>query len=191
MPGRSQFRWLLPLLLVVFLLPPDVSGWFLDGGLEDQVAVMQAAFRRRDLTGLYRDYVDGKLKTEIAKLVDKMKKDRGNGPRISRRLKFRSYKEYSAAGHDEVISHFFDVMLRPPEKKQTPINNSSYLRLALVLSLLFAHYDRGMGIVRRDVSSSRARIYYKGNGFNMIAYFVKRSGRWHITNEAIYKQAGK
>lgn len=165
------------------LLPGASSAWFLDGGLESKIGDMRALFREKKLPLLYAEHVDRKLKNDIEAAIGEMKKDRANGFEISRRLRFRSYPLYLQAGPEEVVNHFFAAMLDPAKKKQRPVGNASYLKLALILSLLFAPFDKDMSIVDREIAGGGARVYFAGNGFRMAAYFAERNGRWYLTSE--------
>ena len=87
------------------------------------------------------------------------------------------------ADHELIVSHFFETMMHPSGKKPSGIKNESYLRLALALSLLFAHLDEGMKITDKRIDRQHAEIIYRGNSFTMAACYVYRNGRWLLSDD--------
>ncbi|MFW5861168.1 MAG: hypothetical protein ACOCWZ_02875 [Spirochaetota bacterium] len=132
---------------------------------------------------LYDEHVDHEFKSDIHTLVDKMKKDRKNGHRIARRIGFDHYRDLKKADAHTVVSHFFDTMLHPPGKKPPGINNESYLRLALALSLLFSYLDEDMKIVDKRIDRANAEVIYKGKGFTMAVCYVYRKNNWYQSDD--------
>jgi hypothetical protein len=174
------------LSILIVNLSPSLP-WFLDRGLERSLSEMQQLFRERELFKLYSEYADIQLKMKIGKSIDRMKQDKINAYEISKSLKFKRYRDFLSASHDVVIMKFFFLMLHPPKKKGKTIENAEYLRLALLLSLMFAHFDKGMEMVDRHISGNVAKLTYSGNGFTMIAYYVFRKNRWYISDRGLIK----
>ncbi|GEM_PF-704219 len=172
------------LLCIFFSLP--LYAWFMDKGLEEHLEEMRALFRKRELFRIYTGYVDTQLKARIGKAIDRMKADRAHSTLISHKLGFGRHKDFLSASHDTIVRRYFTLMLNPPGRKGRSINNADYLRLALLLSLLFAHLDTGMEIVEKNISGTSAKITYSGNGLRMVTYYVYRNKRWCISDrEAI------
>jgi len=162
-------------------------GWFFDRGLEERIVEMRGVFQRRDLPALYRKYVNSTLRNEIANSIREMKKDRREGREIARRLHFSSYRSYLDADADTVVDKFFFAMLNPPGRRQSSLNNVYYLKLAFFLSLLFAHCDSGMEIVRKDISGVSAKVHYVGNNLQLVVYYVYKNGMWYLTREGLIR----
>lgn len=148
---------------------------------------MRTVFQRKDLSALYRKYVNSTLKNEISNSISEMKKDRREGREIARRLHFGSYRAYLDADAGTIVNKFFYTMLNPPVRRLRPLNNVYYLKLAFFLSLLFAHCDSGMEIIRKDISGASAKIYYVGNNLRLVVYFVYKNGTWYLTREGLVR----
>ncbi len=175
------------LLSMLTVNPSPSLPWFLDRGLERSLSDMQRLFRERELFKLYSEYADIELKMRIGKSIDRMKQDKKNVYEISKSLKFKRYRDFLSASHDVVVMKFFYLMLHPPKKRGGKIENAEYLRLALLLSLMFAHFDKGMEMVDRNISGNVATLTYSGNGFTMMAYYVFRKNRWYISDRRLIK----
>ena len=130
--------------------------------------------------------MDIQLKLKIGRAIDRMKKDRANGRLIAGRLRFKNYKEFYNADHGEIVKRFFSLMITSPKRKKT-VRNADYLKLALLLALLFAHLDYGMELINKDISGDTAKLYYFGNGFKMAASFIYRNDRWFLTEGSLIK----
>ena len=181
-------KFITPAVLLVQMITLSPSfPWFLDRGLEDRVNEMRVLFWNKKLFKLYSDYVDIQLKMRIGKSIETMRNDRKNVYRISKRLDFKGYKDFLKASHNEIVSRFFYQMLNPPKKKRRTIKNAAYLRLALLLSLMFAHFDDGMKIVDKEISGNFAKLRYSGNGFNMVTYFIFKNNMWYISDKDLIK----
>ncbi len=165
-------------MVIVLLLSIPANAWFLDRGLESTVNKMKTLFQQRKLMTLYDEHVDPEFKSDIHRLIIKMKKDTKNGHRIARRIGFDHYRDFKKADPHTVVSHFFDTMLHPPQKKPPGIDNESYLRLALALSLLFSYLDEDMKIADKRIDRKNAEVIYKGKGFTMAVCYVYRKGNW-------------
>ncbi len=159
------------------------SGWFFDRGLEDRVVRMKELFDRRELMSLYDGFVDDRLKINLEKSATVIKDDRRNGPLMARRLHFGGYGDFQKAEPRRVVERFFYAMTHPPEKKGRPVRNAEYLTLAFELTVLFACFDDGMKLVKRDISGNRARLYYSGNNLKMIAHYIYRDRKWYLTRQ--------
>lgn len=181
---KRTFYMLLSILIVAQY--PSLP-WLLDRGLEERLGEMKLLFRNRELFKLYTEYADIQLKMRIGKSIDRMREDRINAREISKRLRFKRYGDFLRSNHDEVVSKFFSLMIDPPKKKGRAIKNAEYLRLALLLSLMFAHFDKGMEMIDRHISGNVAKLTYSGNGFNMIAYYLFRNNRWYISDRELIK----
>ncbi|HON79105.1 MAG TPA: hypothetical protein PK544_11480 [Spirochaetota bacterium] len=174
-------------LIITAVLCSPSYGWFFDRGLEDRIHEMRSVFQRKDLSGLYRRYVNSTLRDEISNSIREMKKDRGEGREIARRLHFRSYSAYIDADANSIVDQFFYTMLHPPARRQRPLNNVYYLKLAFFLSLLFAHCDSGMDVVKKDISGVSAKVYYVGNNLRLVVYYVYKNGTWYLTREGLVR----
>jgi len=131
--------------------------------------------------------VNSTLRDEIAHSIREMKKDRREGREIARRLHFRNYRAYLNADADLIVDQFFYTMLNPPVRRQQPLSNVYYLKLAFFLSLLFAHCDSGMEVVKKDISGVSAKVYYVGNNLRLVVYFVYKNGMWYLTREGLVR----
>ena len=180
---RNDRGCFLPALIVLLLFVQPAHPWFLDRGLESTVQEMKHLFREKKLMRLYNRHVDPDLKSDIHRLIDRMKKDDRNGGKIAGRIGFTGYAAMKRADHETIVSHFFETMVNSPGKKPSGIKNESYLRLALALSLLFAHLDEGMEIADKRIDRRDAEIIYKGNSFTMAACYVYRKGRWFLSDD--------
>jgi len=158
--------------------------WFWDRGLEARISEMRDMFRRRHLVRLFNECVDERVRREVLADVAEMRRDASNAGKIAQRLGFANRAEYLAADGNEVVSRFFNAMLHPPARRREALSNPHYLRLALYLSLIFAHLDEGMVVTRRSVSRNSARVGYAGNNFRMTVPYVYRNGAWYITRES-------
>ena len=170
-------------VIIVTLLSVPVNAWLLDRGLESTINRMKNLFQQRKLTQLYDEHVDGEFKRDINRLIDRMKKDTKNGNRIARRIGFAHYGDLKKADADTIVAHFFETMLHPPRKKPPAIENESYLRLALALSLLFSYLDEGMEIADKRIDRKNAEVIYKGKGFMMAVCYVYRDNRWYQSDD--------
>jgi hypothetical protein len=175
------------LLSILIVTQSPLSPWFLDRGLEKSLSEMKLLFRNRELFKLYTEYADIQLKMRIGKSIDRMREDKISAYEISKRLGFKRYRGFLRSSHDEVVNKFFSLMINPPKKKGRTIKNAEYLRLALLLSLMFAHFDKGMEMIDRHISGNVAKLTYSGNGFNMIAYYLFRNNRWYISDRELVK----
>jgi hypothetical protein len=172
------------LLLGIFVSLP-LYAWFMDKGLEGHLEEMKALFRKRELFRIYTGYVDSRLKVRIGKAIDRMKADRAHSTLIAHKLGFGRHQDFLSASHDDIVRRYFMLMVNPPGRKGRSINNADYLRLALLLSLLFAHLDTGMKIIEKNISGTSARIIYSGNGLRIVTYYVYRNKRWCISNREV------
>ena len=112
-------KFIAPMILFVQMVTLSPSfPWFMDKGLEDRVNEMKSLFRGKKLVRLYSDYVDVQLKMRIGKSIDRMRGDKRNIYRISKRLEFKKHKDYLTASHNEIVSRFFHLMLNPPKKRK-------------------------------------------------------------------------
>jgi len=172
-------------LCAVALVAAPARAWLFDRGLEDTVDAMRDLFGKRELVALYDRYVDPRLRAEIEASAALIQKDRANGALIARRLRFADRGEFQKAEPRRVVEHFFMAMKDPPGKKGGAVNNAEYLKTAFSLTVLFAHFDDGMRLVRREIAGNRAKLYYRGNNLKMIAYFTYRDKRWLITRKGL------
>ena len=167
--------------LIVSVTP--ASGWFFDRGLEERVVRMKGLFDKRELMFLYDGFVDNRLKGDLEKSAAGIKDDRKNGPLMAKRLHFNGYAEFLSADPRRVVERFFFTMTHPPKKKGRPVRNAEYLKLAFELTVLFACFDDGMNLVKRDISGNRAWLYYSGNNLKMIAHYIYRDRKWYLTRQ--------
>lgn len=172
-------------LCAVALVSAPARAWLFDRGLEDSVDAMRDLFRKRELMALYDRHVDPRLRAEIEASAALIQKDRANGALIARRLRFADRGKFLKAEPRRVVEHFFMAMKDPPRKKGGAVANAEYLKTAFSLTVLFAHFDEGMRLVRREISGNRAKLYYRGNNLKMIAYFAYRDKRWFITRNGL------
>jgi hypothetical protein len=172
-------------LCAVALMPVPAAGWLFDRGLEETVTGMRALFRQREFMGLYDRHVDPRLRAEIEASAPLIKKDRANGALIAKRLRFAEVGEFYRADARKLVEHFFLAMKDPPRKKGGTVRNAEYLKMAFSLTVLFAHFDDGMYLVKREIEGSRARLFYRGNNLKMIAYFAYRDNRWYLTRKGL------
>jgi hypothetical protein len=183
MLNASGNRVITAILAIIIAGAAPLNAWLFDRGLEDRIGRMRSMFRNKDLPTLYRQFVDDRCRADIGKLIDRMRADRKNNGSISRKLGFRNKKAYLDAEKDAVVDRFFDVMIHPGDSKLKPINNASYLRLALLLSLLFAHLDDGMELEHKNITDDGARLIYAREGFRAAAAYVFRNDNWFLTTD--------
>lgn len=172
-------------LCAAALMPAPAAGWLFDRGLEETVTGMRALFKKREFMGLYDRHVDPRLRAEIEASAALIKKDRANGALIARRLRFAEAGEFYRADARKLVEHFFLAMKDPPRKKGDTVRNAGYLTTAFSLAVLFAHFDDGMYLEKREIAGNRARLFYRGNSLKMIAYFTYRDSRWYLTRKGL------
>lgn len=182
---RPRLRAAASALCAALLVAIPAGAWLFDRGLEESVAGMRALFRKRDLMGLYGRHVDPRLRDEIEKSAALIRKDGANGALIAKRLRFADRGELLRAEPRRIVEHFFIAMKDPPRRKGEPVRNAEYLKTAFSLTVLFAHFDEGMYLVKREIAGNRAKLYYQGNNLKMIAYFAYRDNRWYITRNGL------
>lgn len=172
-------------LCMAALVSAPAGAWLFDRGLEETVSGMRTLFRKREFMGLYDRHVDPRLRAEVEASAALIKKDRANGAVIARRLRFADGGELYRADARKLVEHFFLAMKDPPRKKGETVRNAEYLKTAFSLAVLFAHFDDGMYLVKREITGSRARLFYQGNNLKMIAYFSYRDNRWYLTRKGL------
>ncbi len=159
--------------------------WFFDRGLERSFEEMKALFDRRELYSLYLNYVDPVFRMEIETTARAIQKDSKNGPEIARRLHFPNYNSFKKAHPRRIVEHFFLAMNNPPKKKAPLVHNAEYLKTVYTLASLFAPFDRGMVITKKEIDGAKARLIFQGNNMKMIAYFARRNEKWYLTRKGM------
>lgn len=180
---KQQKAFLLGLFCFFIWYPSKSECWLFDRGLEKEVQAMKDLFKKGDLFRLYCEYVDPILRVEIENNVSRVASDKKNGPEIARRLRFPDYESLRKARPRDIVEHYFLAMKKPPKKKAQLVENIWYLKTAYILTMTLAPFDDGMQIVKRKINSERAQLFFEGNNMKVIAHFVRRNGKWYITNK--------
>ncbi len=172
---------ILKIIIIIVFIPSCSFAWF-NRGLDATLITMQNLFSKRDLITLYNEYVHPDIKSDVLTLIDAMKNEKTDDRKIALRLGFANLNQYYSASHQDIINHFFLMMVSSRYTKPSDIKNSAYLRLAISLSLLFAFLDNGMALVEKDIGFRCAKLTYNGNSFTMKIYFYYSNKKWLLTD---------
>jgi len=176
-----NYQIILKIIIIIVFIPSCSFAWF-NRGLDATLITMQNLFSKRDLITLYNEYVHPDIKSDVVTLIDAMKSEKTDDKKIASRLGFISLNQYYNVSHQDIVNHFFLMMVSARYAKPSDIKNSAYLRLAISLSLLFAFLDNGMKLIEKDVGIRCAILTYKGNSFTMKIYFYYYNNKWLLTD---------